>query len=113
VWKIYSSLNIPLSYEPRGLVQTQNNLEIESALKIKILLWYVQLRDILTKDNLFKMNWKGSQMCFLCNSNETIDHILFHCHHAKNIWRVVQIVTALKALILVEHMFLSCCLGPL
>jgi hypothetical protein len=41
-------------------------------LKIKIFLWFLQMGVVLTKDNLAKKNWKGSQQCVCCNINETI-----------------------------------------
>jgi hypothetical protein len=38
---------------------------------------------VLTKDNLAKKNWKGSQQCVCCNSNETILHLFLDCPSAK------------------------------
>jgi hypothetical protein len=64
-------------------------------LKIKIFLWYLQRGVILTKDNLTKRNWVGSQKCCFCDCNETIKHLFFNCQHAKHICRVVQIATRL------------------
>jgi hypothetical protein len=57
--------------------------KLKVPLKIKIFLWCMQQGVILTKDNLSKKFWKGNLICCFCNSNETINHILFNCHHAK------------------------------
>jgi hypothetical protein len=40
---------------------------------------------VLTKDNLAKKNWKGSQQCVCYNMNETIHHLFIDCSSAKMI----------------------------
>jgi len=47
--------------------------KIKIPLKIKIFLWFLQRGVILTKDNLARRNWKGSQKYICCNTNETIE----------------------------------------
>jgi hypothetical protein len=59
--------------------------------KIKVFLWLVIRNKILTKDNLRKRNWKGSDECCFCGGMESIDHLFFKCSVAKFVWRVVQI----------------------
>ena len=59
--------------------------------KIKVFLWLVIRNKILTKDNLRKRNWKGSDDCCFCGGMESIDHLFFKCSVAKFVWRVVQI----------------------
>ena len=39
--------------------------KLKAPLKIKIFLWYLKRGVILTKDNLAKRNWQGSQQCCL------------------------------------------------
>ncbi|WVZ95347.1 hypothetical protein U9M48_041127, partial [Paspalum notatum var. saurae] len=39
---------------------------------------------VLTKDNLAKRQWKGNLKCSFCNANETIQHLFFECHVARN-----------------------------
>ena len=58
----------------------------------------------MTKDNLAKKNWDGSDKCYFCNCNETIQHPFFDCHHAKNLWRVVAVATGLPPPSSVAHM---------
>jgi hypothetical protein len=52
-------------------------------LKIKIFLWFLQKGVVLTKDNLAKKNWNGSQQCVCCSMNETIQHLFLDCPSAK------------------------------
>ena len=59
--------------------------KLKISLKIKIFFWYLQRGVILTKDNLVRKNWKGSLKCCFCNCNESITHLIFDCHHAKEI----------------------------
>ena len=74
-------------------------------LKIKIFLWFLQRGVILTKDNLAKKNWKGSQKCECCNTNETIQHLFLDCPFAKMIWRIIFYATNLRQPRSIAHMF--------
>ena len=58
-------------------------------LKIKIFMWFLHRKVILTKDNLAKRNWEGNQSCVFCDKNETIQHLFFDCPLARTIWRIV------------------------
>ena len=68
------------------------------------LLWHLQKGVLLTKDNLRRKNWKGSQNCSYCICNETIKHLFFDFQHAKVIWRTVQVATGLTPPRSVTHM---------
>jgi hypothetical protein len=74
-------------------------------LKIKIFLWFLQRGVILTKDNLAKKNWKGSQKCVCCYLNETIQHLFIDCPLAKMIWRFIFYATNLSRPRSINHMF--------
>jgi len=74
-------------------------------LKIKIFLWFLQRDVILTKDNLARKNWKGSEKCLCCNMNETIQHLFFDCPFAKMIWRIIFYATNLDQPRSIDHMF--------
>ena len=50
---------------------------IKIPLKVKIFMWYLKREIILTKDNLFKRNWRGSTKCCFCIKEETIQHLFF------------------------------------
>jgi hypothetical protein len=79
--------------------------KLKIPLKIKIFLWYVQQGVILTKDNLAKRNWTGSQNCCFCDCQETIKHLFFDCQRAKTIWKIVHIATRLTPPRFTSHMF--------
>jgi hypothetical protein len=49
------------------------------SLKIKIFLWYLKNGVVLTKDNLVKIQWKGSTKCCFCDVCESIQHLFFDC----------------------------------
>ncbi len=40
--------------------------------------------------NLYKWGKTDSMLCYFCNENETISHLLFECTYAKNVWRLIQ-----------------------
>jgi hypothetical protein len=60
-------------------------------LKIKIFMWMVAQRAILTKDNLIARNWQGDPNCYLCGSIESVDHLLFQCPISRVVWGVLAI----------------------
>jgi hypothetical protein len=74
-------------------------------LKIKNFLWFLQRGVVLTKDNLAKKIWKGSQKCVCCNMNETIQHHFLDCPLAKMIWRFTFYATNLSQPRSINHMF--------
>jgi hypothetical protein len=45
-------------------------------LKIRIFMWFLNRKEILTKDNLVKRNWTGDKKCAFCDEEETIEHLL-------------------------------------
>jgi hypothetical protein len=59
-------------------------------LKIKIFMWFLQKKVLLTKDNLAKRNWTGCQKCCYCDALESIDHLFFECPFARVIWRMIH-----------------------
>jgi hypothetical protein len=60
---------------------------------------------VLTKDNLYKCNWKGNKLCVLCSNPESIQHLFFECHFAKFLWRTVQVTFNIDIPISMTHMF--------
>jgi hypothetical protein len=66
--------------------------------KIKIFIWLVVRNKILTKDNLKKRNWNGSQACCFCGYDESTDHLFFHCPIARYVWRVIQVALNLAVI---------------
>jgi hypothetical protein len=60
---------------------------------------------VLTKDNLTRKNWKGSQKCVGCNPNEIVQHLFMDCHNARMVWRMIYLVTGLTQPKSIRHMF--------
>jgi hypothetical protein len=66
-------------------------------LKIKVFMWFLHRKVILTKDNLVKRNWTSNESCYLCDNKESIQHLFFECPLAKIIWRIVHMTFGLEA----------------
>jgi hypothetical protein len=64
--------------------------KIKVPLKIRIFMWFLNRKEILTKDNLTKRNWNGCKKCTFCDEEETIEHLFLKCKFASLIWRVVH-----------------------
>lgn len=54
--------------------------------KIKIFLWLMVTKIILTRDNLLRSGWKGSKCCVFYGQDESIDHLRFQCSLARLVW---------------------------
>jgi hypothetical protein len=64
--------------------------KIKVPLKIKIFMWFLYKKVLLTKDNLAKRKWTGCKKCAFCDSEESIEHLFIKCPFATLIWRVVH-----------------------
>ena len=53
-------------------------------------MWLVVRRSILTKGNLLKGDWFGSDRCVSCGNKEGNDHLIFQCPPTKLIWCVLK-----------------------
>lgn len=58
--------------------------------KIKMFLWLMNKKSILTKDNLLRKGWKGAKECVYCGKIETIDHLFFDCSAARLVWSLIK-----------------------
>jgi hypothetical protein len=58
-------------------------------LKIRIFMWFLQKKVILTKDNLIKRHWQGDEGCCFCDQKETVQHLFITCPFTRMIWRIV------------------------
>jgi hypothetical protein len=64
--------------------------KIKVPLKIRIFMWFLNRKEILTKDNLVKRNWTRDKKCAFCDKEETIEHLFLKCKFARLVWRVVH-----------------------
>jgi zinc-binding in reverse transcriptase len=93
VWRWHSSgfFSVHSFYEWLdfgGVVSQEYDIVWKSKipLKIKIFMWLVRRKRILTKDQLLKRGWQGDLSCIFCGQLETIDHLLVNCSIARVIW---------------------------
>jgi hypothetical protein len=63
------------------------NLKIP--LKIKVVMWFLNIKVLLTKENSAKRKWTGCQKCYLCDSMETVHHLFISHPFAKILWRMI------------------------
>jgi hypothetical protein len=63
--------------------------KIKIPLKIKIFMWFLSKKVLLTRDNLAKRNWNGNTKCSFCDTEESVEHLFISCTFAKLIWRVL------------------------
>ncbi|KAJ3707957.1 hypothetical protein LUZ61_011662 [Rhynchospora tenuis] len=55
-------------------------------LKIKIFLWLLSKRRLLTRMALSARGWDGDKSCVYCGTNESVDHLFFRCTQHRNLW---------------------------
>ena len=97
VWTLHSSgqFSVRSFYAAlisNGVRVSQEIWKTKIPTKIRIFLWYLKKGVILTKDNLYRRNWKGGKKCAFCHLPETIQHLFFDCTYAKFLWRSVHIL---------------------
>jgi hypothetical protein len=63
--------------------------KLKIPLKVKIFMWFLNSKVLLTKDNLAKRNWHGCMKCCFCDSIETVEHLFLSCPFARIIWRML------------------------
>jgi hypothetical protein len=80
-------------------------LENESTPEIKVFMWFLHRKVILTKDNLARRNWNGDESCCFCDNKESIQHLFFECPLAKIIWRIIHMTFGLAPPKNVSHRF--------
>jgi len=62
--------------------------------KIRNFTWHACRNILPIKANLFRRRITTDNTCEVCGSfEETIGHVLWHCHHAKEVWKEVSLDT--------------------
>jgi hypothetical protein len=72
-------------------------------LKQKNFRWFLQRKEILTKDNLLKRNWPGSTKCCFCEQTETIQHLFISCPFKKSFGKLCTWLSISR--LPIAHMF--------
>jgi hypothetical protein len=60
----------------------------QRSLKNNFLMWLLEQKAVLIKDNMIRMNWQGSPDCYLFGDPESNDYLFFSCPIAKVVWGV-------------------------
>jgi hypothetical protein len=63
--------------------------KIRVPIKIEVFMWFLHNKVLVTKDNLIKRKWQGSDKCCFCDHKETMQHLFLRCTLAKMVWRIV------------------------
>ena len=63
--------------------------KLKIPLKIKLFIWFLSKKVLLTRDNLAKRNWNGSTKCCFCDAEETVEHLFLSSPFARLVWRIV------------------------
>jgi hypothetical protein len=79
--------------------------KLKIPLKIKVFMWFLSYKVLLSKDNLAKRKWNGCQKCCFCDSTVTVNHLFLACDFAKIIWRMVYIAYNISPLTNITNMF--------
>jgi hypothetical protein len=80
-------------------------LKLKVPLRIKIFMWYLKQGVVLTKDNLVRWDWRGSNLCVFGSQIEMIQHLFFYYHFAKFLWRAVQVTFNIDVPLSMVHRF--------
>lgn len=103
-WNLNQNGRFTVSSFYRQLMQQSTDFpqiflwKIKVPLKIRIFLWLITQKSILTKDVLLHRGWKGDARCQFCGTTETIDHLFLHCTLARFCWNVIRCAFDLPSL---------------
>jgi len=63
--------------------------KLKIPLKIKVFMWFLNKKVLLTGDNLAKRNWNGSKKCCFCDAEEKVEHLFLSCPFNRLIGRII------------------------
>ena len=58
--------------------------------RVHVFLWLLSHNKIMTKDNLRKRQIIKPEECLFCSDKESVQHLMFECIVAKNIWAIIS-----------------------
>jgi zinc-binding in reverse transcriptase len=87
IWYIFNSWGVYWLIF-RGIIDPKADIwrNLLIPLKIKMFMWLVLHNKILTRDNLCKRGWNKDLHYTMYSEQESISHVFFICHMAKQIW---------------------------
>ena len=74
-------------------------------LKIKIILWFLQRKVLLTRDNLIKQRWTDCKKCVFCDADESVEHLFISCPSTRKIWRLIHFTFNISPPLNIKNMF--------
>jgi hypothetical protein len=74
-------------------------------LKTNIFMWFLHRKEILIKDDLIKINCQGCKKVYLCDHDETIQHLFIHCPFARIIWQIIHMYFNITPPLSIAHLF--------
>jgi hypothetical protein len=80
--------------------------KLKIPLKIKVCMWFLSNKVLLTKDNLAKRKWNECQNCCFCDSAEIVNHLFLACPFAKIVWLMVYLAYNIPPPMNITNMFL-------
>lgn len=110
-WKLHVSGLFSVKSKYDDIVNVKHSFrtnfiwKLRVLLKIKNFLCYICSGVVLTKDNLAKHKWNGSNKCCYGDEDETIQHLLLSCPFARLLWRTVHVAFNLPPLTSISNMF--------
>ena len=70
--------------------------KVKIPLRIKIFIWLMLKKSILTRDVLRRRGGVCDKNCLFCGQEESINHLFFSCPLARYVWNCVSVATGLK-----------------
>lgn len=89
---LYRELIVVECYFPQKFLR-----KVKVPVKIKVFLWLVNTKSILTMDSLLKSGWKWSKICVFCGKDETVNHLMFTCSAASLVLRLLKCTFGLRS----------------
>ncbi|WVZ97911.1 hypothetical protein U9M48_043413 [Paspalum notatum var. saurae] len=89
---VYSSQSLYKAINFRGISQVHSPAVWSPKIppRIHFFLWLLSQNKVLTRDILAKRREVSDDRCLLCSEKESVQHLLFECIVAVNMWQVVS-----------------------
>ena len=65
--------------------------DLNVPLKIRIFMWFLHRKVLLTKDNLAKRQWNGCTKCVFCGLQESVEHFVFYLFFCKECLEIITL----------------------
>jgi|ERR1017187_8805843 hypothetical protein len=83
-WEVHSEINISIFERENTRLFIWWQLPVPP--KIRVCMWLLTKKRILTKVNLIKKGWLGNPHCHFCGMDEDVNHLFVKCSYTRKIW---------------------------